>query len=468
MVEEVKKDLKLFYCYARQDKNLRSELDRHLTSLKRQLQITSWYDGEIIPGKPWENEIKANLDTANVILLLISADFLASNYCYSVEMQRALERHALGEACVIPILIRPVYWEDEPFSKLQMLPSDAVAITRWSDRDEAYEDVARGISRAVKEWLKGVNTKTSFESKQSRAILPHGRYAHGMETHAPGCFIVLVDQSISMADPFGASRAGKRQRKSDMVASILNNFLNELITTNIIPKSDGTSDVRPRAEFAILGYGGSSVYSALGGALEGRAFVTLPELQMNPIDVDMRIVIDTDDTGREYGFEIPFPIWVRPTMGGDNTPMCAAFRRAKKLAMQWVASHQDSYPPVVINITDGPPTDGDPTELAYELCQISTSDGQTLLFNCYISTLPDPPIAYPLRESELPNDRFSRLLFSLSSVVPETSRALLSESLGRDLPPGARGLIFNGDVSSIRLMFNWQSKPNTHPLDPYR
>ncbi len=153
-------------------------------------------------------------------------------------------------------------------------------------------------------------------------------------------------------------------------------------------------------------------------------------------------------------------------MGGDGTPMSAAFRRAKKLAMQWVATHPDSYPPVVINITDGPPTDGDPTELAYELCQVSTSDGQTLLFNCFISTFPDSPVAYPTHESELPNDRFSKLLFSMSSVIPETGRALLEQLLGRQVTPGARGFIFNGDITSIRLMFNFASKPGYQPLDP--
>ena len=91
--------------------------------------------------------------------MLISPNFLASNYCYSKEMKRALERHEAGTCHVIPILVHPAYWEDEPFSHLQMLPTGAKAITQWPDRDEAFEDVARGMSRAIKELL--VSLKTS-------------------------------------------------------------------------------------------------------------------------------------------------------------------------------------------------------------------------------------------------------------------------------------------------------------------
>jgi len=146
--------------------------------------------------------------------------------------------------------------------------------------------------------------------------------------------------------------------------------------------------------------------------------------------------------------------------------MCAALQRARDLAQVWAMSHPDSYPPVIINVTDGASTDGDPTTIAQEITQISTSDGQALLFNVHITNLPDQPIAYPLRESELPNDKYAKLLFSISSIIPESSRALLQALLGRDVPSGERGMIFNGDATSVRLMFNFASKPRTQPLDP--
>src|SRR5215469_14896114 len=123
--------IELFYCYARRDQALRDELDRHLAGLYRSGLIASWYDGQIIPGAAWEQEIEAHLSSANVILLLISADFMASDACYSKEMHRAIERHQAGDAQVIPVLLRPVDWTKMPFSHLQMLPTNARSITSW-------------------------------------------------------------------------------------------------------------------------------------------------------------------------------------------------------------------------------------------------------------------------------------------------------------------------------------------------
>lgn len=141
--------LQLIICYARQDKDMRDELDRHLSGMKRKQLITSWSDREILPGQEWKKEIDTQLNRAHLILLLISADFIASEYCYSLEMQRALERHQEGTAHVVPILLRPVDWEDAPFNMLQVLPNDAIPVTRWKDRDEAWKNVVQEIRRIV-------------------------------------------------------------------------------------------------------------------------------------------------------------------------------------------------------------------------------------------------------------------------------------------------------------------------------
>ncbi len=139
----------VFISYAHKDKELRNALDVHLSNLKRQNLIRSWYDGDILPGSEWRKEIEKNLENAQIILLLISADFIHSDFCYSIEMNRALERHQLNEARVIPILLRPVDYEGTPFAELEMLPEGAKPIARWSDRDEAYSNVARGIRRTI-------------------------------------------------------------------------------------------------------------------------------------------------------------------------------------------------------------------------------------------------------------------------------------------------------------------------------
>jgi Leucine-rich repeat (LRR) protein len=141
--------LKIFYCYARKDKRLRDELEKHLEPLRRSGQISAWYDREIQPGMDWKQEIDKHLNTSEVILLLISSDFMKSDYCYGREMQQALERHRVGEARVIPVLLRPVDWNETPIQELQALPSDAKPITTWRNRDKAFQDVAEGIRQVV-------------------------------------------------------------------------------------------------------------------------------------------------------------------------------------------------------------------------------------------------------------------------------------------------------------------------------
>ncbi|WP_254721709.1 toll/interleukin-1 receptor domain-containing protein [Kovacikia minuta] len=121
----------------------------HLANLKRQGKIRAWHDRAIEAGTEWAVEIQQQLEAAQVILLLISPRFMASDYCYGLEMQQAMQRHEAGTARVIPIILKPVDWKDTPFSKLQVLPRDARPITQWRDRDEAFLDVVQGIRRAL-------------------------------------------------------------------------------------------------------------------------------------------------------------------------------------------------------------------------------------------------------------------------------------------------------------------------------
>ncbi len=148
---EPKKSIEIFFSYAHKDETLRDELAKHLSILKWQKQITNWYDRKIDVGEEWAGEIDLHLNTAHIILLLVSADFLASDYCYGVEMKRALERHESREAKVIPIILRPVDWKRAPFSKLQALPKNAKPVTTWTRRDAAFLDIAKSIREVVEE-----------------------------------------------------------------------------------------------------------------------------------------------------------------------------------------------------------------------------------------------------------------------------------------------------------------------------
>jgi hypothetical protein len=147
--------ISIYLSYARKDEHLASELQKHLSPLRRGGNVFVILDTAISPGSDWYTEIDNNLNKADIIILLISADFLASDYFYSVEMRRALERHERGEAQVIPVILRPVNWQGTPFSHLQVLPKDGIPITQWADREEAFANVVRGISQMVKEVSKG-------------------------------------------------------------------------------------------------------------------------------------------------------------------------------------------------------------------------------------------------------------------------------------------------------------------------
>lgn len=159
--------LKVFFSYAHEDENLRNELAKHLSILQRQGIIDSWYDRDINAGSEWSEEIDTHLNSAQIILLLISPDFIASNYCFDVEMKRAMERYMNGEAIVIPVILRPTDWSGTAFRKLQALPKDAKPVTTWANRDEAFLNIAKGIRKAVESIITTVNKVRVSEPIQS-------------------------------------------------------------------------------------------------------------------------------------------------------------------------------------------------------------------------------------------------------------------------------------------------------------
>jgi hypothetical protein len=141
----------LFFSYSHKDEDLRDELEVHLSGLKRQGVISTWHDRRITAGSELGPAIDENLDSADVILLLVSPDFINSDYCYEKEMSRALVRHKLGETRVIPVILRPCDWHGLPIGGLLATPTDGKPVTKWPDRDEAFLDVVRSIKAALNE-----------------------------------------------------------------------------------------------------------------------------------------------------------------------------------------------------------------------------------------------------------------------------------------------------------------------------
>lgn len=143
--------LSLFYIYASEDQKLCETLDKHLSAMKRLGWIQTWHHGAIRAGQHWEKEINGHLATADIILLLISADFLASEYCNSVELKQALQHHEKGEVVIVPIILRPVDWSISPFSMLQPLPTDGKAVVNWVHRDQAFFDISQGLRHLIEQ-----------------------------------------------------------------------------------------------------------------------------------------------------------------------------------------------------------------------------------------------------------------------------------------------------------------------------
>src|SRR6185437_12234254 len=181
---------RVFYSYSHKDAALRDELETHLAALKRGGIIQGWSDRDITGGQEWAGQIDSNLEAADMILLLVSADFINSDYCYDKEMARALERHEAGTARVIPIVLRPVDWETTPFHKLQALPTSAKAVTTWPNRDEAWVDVVRGIRQAIQSFTQERLARRSADQPeqaqgnsffkqmaQNQALLANSRFA---------------------------------------------------------------------------------------------------------------------------------------------------------------------------------------------------------------------------------------------------------------------------------------------------
>ncbi|MGZ7174665.1 TIR domain-containing protein [Burkholderia gladioli] len=139
----------IFFSYCHKDETLRNELEAHLALLKHEGLVDAWHDRRIVAGEEIDDAIFSKLETADIILLLVSSDFINSTYCYSREMARAMERHHAGEARVIPIILRHCDWTRAPFGKLLAAPRDGKPVTSWPDRDEALADVARQVRQAV-------------------------------------------------------------------------------------------------------------------------------------------------------------------------------------------------------------------------------------------------------------------------------------------------------------------------------
>lgn len=230
LTREPEKGVLVFFSYAQRDKWLRDELEKHLSNLKYRGLITTWHDQEIRAGEEWAQQIDIYLNKANIILLLISADFMASEHCYDKIMMRALERHEQQEANAIPVLLRPVLFTDAPFAKLQMLPTNRKPIVEWQNRDSAFVDIAYGIEKIAK---KNVPRQPflvpGFENQelvQADISALTGRVMSSLDRPA--------SQSASEVDPVKIPSSNASRYRNSRVAKIVGSNILKIIRDNLL------------------------------------------------------------------------------------------------------------------------------------------------------------------------------------------------------------------------------------------
>jgi hypothetical protein len=265
----------------------------------------------------------------------------------------------------------------------------------------------------------------------------------------PSCFLFLIDQSGSMEDPFAGSDS--KRRKADLLADAINRLLQNLVIK--CAKEDG---IRDYFSVGVIGYG-DKVGPALAGQLAGREIAPISDIGNMPARIEERKKKVEDGAGGLIEQTIRFPIWFDPVCHGA-TPMCQAFTLAHDVLARWLAQHPDSFPPIVINITDGEATDGDPSSAADALRKLATSDGNVLLFNVQLSAMEAAPIEFPAQPDQLP-DKHARLMFELSSALTPYMRAVAQQE-GYSVGEGSRGFVFNADMVSVIKFLDIGTRPS--------
>ena len=267
-------------------------------------------------------------------------------------------------------------------------------------------------------------------------------YSADISRSNPGCFLFLVDRSGSMT---GALAGQPGQRKMDQAADAINRILDA-----VSQRCSQGMDIRDYFHIGILGYntdgkGAPLITSALEGTSPEQPFLLISQV-VEVAEVVERQVRESDGAGGVIEVNRRFPIWLHPH-AEYGTPMCEALKYASDALSSWVTQYPDSFPPIVINVSDGNATDGDPVPLAHQIMNLNTSDGNALVFNIHLSEAATMPVQFPDQEEGLPDELAVRL-YRMSSVLPDASRSLAA-SLDLVMNSDSRGFVFNADMTSL-------------------
>ena len=267
-------------------------------------------------------------------------------------------------------------------------------------------------------------------------------YERRIDRLNPGLILLLVDQSDSMNEPLAGGETPKAQAVADQINQLIYELILRCVKTPREPP-------RPYFHLGVIGYstarsGDPLVVSLLAaGDAQNLGLQSTTELAAAPLRIERR-----QGTG---GGTVNAPIWVEP-MARGGTPMCGALDRAGRIAATWTKRYPDTFPPIVVNLSDGEATDGRPELWAQRLQSLRTSDGTLLLFNINLSAQPSMPIVFPTDRTALP-DRLAHRLLEMSSPLP-SDMVHNARGQGLDVVPGSRGFAYNADLRTLALFLN--------------
>jgi len=267
----------------------------------------------------------------------------------------------------------------------------------------------------------------------------------------PSCFLFLIDQSGSMQDNFGNQEIQKP--KAQGVSDAINRLLQNLVIK--CAKSEGVRDYYYVGVVTYNGYGAKSGFS---GNLAGKEMVPISEIANNPAKLEERTKKVDDGAGGLVDQTIKFPIWFEPVAEG-GTPMQQAFSYANRIISNWIQDHPNCFPPVVINITDGESTDGDPTSEMLQLTRQKSDDGNVLLFNLHLSSKNVSPLSFPSDVSGV-NDQYAKMLFDTASPLTSFMRQVAQNEYSLNLGDNAKGFVLNGDLTLIITALEIGTRPS--------
>lgn len=274
-------------------------------------------------------------------------------------------------------------------------------------------------------------------------------YSAEISRNNPSCFLFVIDQSGSMSDKY----VSIEKAKSEALADAINRMLQQLVIK--CAKSEG---VRDYYYVGVIGYGANGVRPAFKGSLTNKKLVPISEIANNPARIEERSKRVPDGAGGLVDTTIKFPIWFDPVANG-GTPMKEAFTHANEIISTWLDSNPNCFPPVIIHITDGESTDGDPTQEMKKLTDLSSNDGNVILFNLHTHVRGTNPISFPSSDNVLP-DQYAKMLFNGSSLLPNFMRDVAMQEFAMNLSDGAKAFVLNGDIDLIITAIEIGTRPS--------